>query len=78
MSDYYVVKYELWPTYEPDEDDLGRHTDLSIYEANSSLNAVNAVLHYVRGRKSQFEMAHVHNVYGPFKRKSEAREVQYE
>jgi len=78
MSEYYVVEYELWPLYEPDEDDLGRHTSKSTYEAENGLDAINAALYYVKGRKSDFEMSHIHNVYGPFEQESEAREVQYD
>jgi len=48
---YYVVAYELWPLYEPGEDDLGRHGDVDVQEADSEIGAINAVLYYVRGRK---------------------------
>ena len=78
MSDYYVVKYELWPTYDPDEDELGRHIDTDIQEAESELDAINATLYYVRGRKSNFELASVRGVYGPYESAQEAREKQYE
>ena len=78
MSDYYVVKYELWPTYEPDEDELGRHTSKSTYEAENALDAINAAMYYVRGKKSDFEMASIVDIHGPFEEESEAREKQYE
>ena len=77
MSDYYVVKYELWPTFDPDEDDLGRHTDTGVYEAPDALDAINAALYYVRGRKSNYEMAYVSHLKGPFESKAEAREEMY-
>ena len=71
---YYVVEYELWPLYEPDEDDLGRHTDVDVQEAGNELDAINAVLYYVRGRKSKFELSYVVSVDGPFEDSMEARE----
>jgi len=76
MSDYYVVEYELWPLYEPTEDELGIHVDTDFQEARTKLDAINATLYYIRGRKSQFELASVMNVYGPYESAQEAREKQ--
>lgn len=78
MSEYYVVEYELWPTYDPDENQLGRHTDKSTYEAADALDAINTAMYYVRGRKSNFEMASIINVHGPYENEGEARRVQYQ
>lgn len=71
---YYVVAYELWPLYEPGEYDLGRHGDVDVQEADSEIGAINAVLYYVRARKSKFELSYVKSVDGPFEDSAEARE----
>lgn len=78
MSNYYVVKYELWPTFDAGEDELGRHIDTDTQEAASELDAINATLYYVRGRKSNYELAYVISVEGPYEDVSKAREKQYE
>lgn len=75
----YVVKYELWPQDDPneeelDENDLGRHTDVSIVFAGSETDAINAVLYDVRGTKSLFELSYVFDVAGPYESHDEARE----
>lgn len=75
---YWVVEYKLWPLYEQSESDLGKHVDKSIYPANGPLDAINAAMYYVRGRKSDYEMASIINLYGPFENEDKAREVQYE
>jgi len=73
---WYVIDYTLWPVLF--KDDYQRHTDRSTHKADNRVEAVNAVLYYVRGRKSDFEMARVNDVFGPFESEQEAREVQYE
>lgn len=77
MSEYYVVRYKLWPLHS-DEDRLGRHTAHSTYEADSEIDAINAAMYYVRGRKSHFEMAYVHDVWGPFEERGGAKSFQWE
>ena len=76
---HYVVKYQLWPQDDPNEEelgegDLGRHTEIEYHEAASEIDAINAVIYYVRGRKSNFEIAYIHDVAGPFESYNEARE----
>jgi len=78
MSDHYVVEYESWPLDDPEEDALGRHTESGIYEASSEIEAINAVLYYIRGRKSRFELAQVNEVKGPFEDKTRAHMVRYD
>jgi hypothetical protein len=77
MSNYWVVDYELWPTYDPDEGDLGRHSETETHEASSEIGAINAAMYYVRGRKSNFEMAYINEVHGPYESADMAREIQY-
>lgn len=67
---YYIVKYTLWPT--SDDADLGRHTITSHYHAEGKLDAINAAAYHVRGRKSDYELAWVDGVYGPFESLEEA------
>ena len=73
---WYVIDYTLWPTV--DSDTHERHTDRSTHESDTRVGAINAVLYYVRGRKSDYEMARINEVIGPFETEQEARDVQYE
>jgi len=78
MSEHYVVEYELWPLFDPADDELGRHIDRDMTHGEGKIDAINSVLYYVRGRKSDFEVARIHTVWGPFETKEAAREKQYE
>ena len=71
---YYVVEAEFLPLDDTD----GKIRERVTHRAGSKINAINAVLYHTRGRRSQHELAHVVNVWGPFDSKDEAREKQYE
>jgi len=77
MSEYWVVEYELWPLFDAEEDDLAKHIDKDMCRSSSEVGAINDVLYYVRGKKSDFELARIVDVYGPFEHKSQARNEQY-
>lgn len=77
MSEYWVVDYTLWPTTERAKESLGRHTTRSSYEAEGPLDAINAAMYFTRGRKSDFEVAHINEVLGPYEDKMNAAAVSW-
>jgi len=73
MSDYYVVTFELWPVDKEETHTLGRHSETEVHQADSPTGAINDALYYIRGRKSNYEMARVENIVGPFATENRAR-----
>ena len=80
---WWLVHYELWPTngdahgQQPDPDRLGRHTTASVYKASGDYDAINAALYYTRGFKSNFEMAEILSVDGPFEDQQSAQDWRW-
>jgi len=77
MSEYWVVEYELWPLFDAAEDELAKHIDKDMCKSSNEVEAINDVLYYVRGKKSDFELARIVGVYGPYESKIKARKKQY-
>lgn len=84
QSMYWVIHYTLWPTdgdsfgRRTDDDRLGRHSDAAVHEGYTELGAVNALLYSTRGRKSNFEVAEILDIDGPFEDENDAHEHRWE